>query len=264
MEKDGIKLTVATSAETARDRGDVAARVRAATLEKLREGLAFTLNDLPPAESPAEGRRSARRNPALLVVFVPLLVVGVALLSAIGYVIAIAADTLPVRASAARQGRDLQVYAADGSRLGYVRSDEIRTPIPWSEMPRTSRGHHRDRGRALLRARGRGLLGDHPCRRQEPRIGGCRAGRLDRSLSSSCARLHREPERNFERKIRAKLAQELEDEHPGRAGKNWILREYLNSVPYGTNEGRTSIGIEAAPRPTTRSRPRTSTSPSRR
>ena len=55
------------------------------------------------------------------------------------------------------------------------------------------------------------------------------------------------PERNFERKIReAKLAQELEDEHPGRAGKNWILREYLNSVPYGTNEGRTSIGIEAA------------------
>ncbi len=56
-----------------------------------------------------------------------------------------------------------------------------------------------------------------------------------------------DPERNFERKIReAKLAQELEDEHPGRAGKNWILREYLNSVPYGTNEGRTSIGIEAA------------------
>ena len=49
-----------------------------------------------------------------------------------------------------------------------------------------------------------------------------------------------DPERNFERKIReAKLAQELEDEHPGRAGKNWILREYLNSVPYGTNEGRT-------------------------
>jgi small-conductance mechanosensitive channel len=43
VEKDGIKLTVATSAETAGDRGGVAARVRAATLEKLRnEGLAFT------------------------------------------------------------------------------------------------------------------------------------------------------------------------------------------------------------------------------
>jgi hypothetical protein len=43
VDKDGIKLTVATSVETARDRGTVAARVRAATLEKLRsEGLAFT------------------------------------------------------------------------------------------------------------------------------------------------------------------------------------------------------------------------------
>lgn len=43
VEKDAIKLTVATSATSARDRGTVAARVRASTLEKLRsEGLAFT------------------------------------------------------------------------------------------------------------------------------------------------------------------------------------------------------------------------------
>jgi small-conductance mechanosensitive channel len=43
IEKDGIKLIVATWAASARERGSVAARVRAATLEKLRsEGLAFT------------------------------------------------------------------------------------------------------------------------------------------------------------------------------------------------------------------------------
>lgn len=43
VEKDGIKLTVATSAASARERGAMAARVRADTLEKLRsEGLAFT------------------------------------------------------------------------------------------------------------------------------------------------------------------------------------------------------------------------------
>jgi len=43
VEKDGIKLTVATSAATAGERGAMAARVRASTLEKLRsEGLAFT------------------------------------------------------------------------------------------------------------------------------------------------------------------------------------------------------------------------------
>ncbi len=43
VEKDGIKLTVATRAASAGERGAVAAMVRASTLEKLRsEGLAFT------------------------------------------------------------------------------------------------------------------------------------------------------------------------------------------------------------------------------
>jgi len=43
IEKDGIKLMVATWAASASERGGVAARVRASTLEKLRsEGLAFT------------------------------------------------------------------------------------------------------------------------------------------------------------------------------------------------------------------------------
>ena len=43
VEKDGVKLTVATSAASARERAALAARVRASTLEKLRsEGLAFT------------------------------------------------------------------------------------------------------------------------------------------------------------------------------------------------------------------------------
>jgi penicillin-binding protein 1A len=53
----------------------------------------------------------------------------------------------------------------------------------------------------------------------------------------------KDPKRNFDRKIReAKLASELEK----RRSKRWILREYLNSVPYGTVNGRTAIGIEAA------------------
>ena len=53
----------------------------------------------------------------------------------------------------------------------------------------------------------------------------------------------KDPQRNFARKIReAKLASELEEEH----SKSWILHNYLNSVPYGTVEGRTAIGAEAA------------------
>ena len=53
----------------------------------------------------------------------------------------------------------------------------------------------------------------------------------------------------YKRKIReAKLAQELEDRHPGRPGKLWILNKYLNSVPYGTVGGQTAVGIQAAAR----------------
>ena len=43
VDKDGIKMTAATWADTARERGSVAARIRASALESLRsEGLAFT------------------------------------------------------------------------------------------------------------------------------------------------------------------------------------------------------------------------------
>jgi small-conductance mechanosensitive channel len=43
VDKDGIKVVAATWADSARERGPVAARVRASTLERLRsEGLAFT------------------------------------------------------------------------------------------------------------------------------------------------------------------------------------------------------------------------------
>ena len=50
----------------------------------------------------------------------------------------------------------------------------------------------------------------------------------------------------FKRKIReAKLAEELEDEHPK---VSWILTNYLNNVPYGTVGGQTAVGVQAAAR----------------
>ncbi|HYH57727.1 MAG TPA: transglycosylase domain-containing protein [Thermoleophilaceae bacterium] len=198
-----------------------------------------------------KGRRGARRNPALLAVLVPLLIVAAVGVSAVGYVIAIAADTPPLsELKPADKGQTSVVFAADGSRLGYVRSDEIRTPIPWSEMPPAVREatvaiederfyeHEGVDFSAIIRAGVKNLeSGD------AVQGGSTITQQLVRALYID------DPERTFERKIReAKLAQELEDEHPGRAGKNWILREYLNSVPYGTNEGRTAIGVQAAAR----------------
>jgi penicillin-binding protein 1A len=42
--------------------------------------------------------------------------------------------------------------------------------------------------------------------------------------------------------VQAKLATELENKQ----GKDWILTQYLNDVPYGTTYGRTAIGVAAA------------------
>ena len=51
------------------------------------------------------------------------------------------------------------------------------------------------------------------------------------------------PKRSFQRKImEAQMALDYEEEH----SKKSILQSYLNTAPYGTNEGRTAIGVEAA------------------
>ena len=52
-----------------------------------------------------------------------------------------------------------------------------------------------------------------------------------------------DPQDTLKRKIiEAHLANDEEDQH----SKDWILTEYLNTAPYGTNEGATAIGVEAA------------------
>jgi penicillin-binding protein 1A len=63
------------------------------------------------------------------------------------------------------------------------------------------------------------------------------------------AALQRGAERTLKVKIQeAKLAEDLENEHPGREGKNWILTKYINNVPYGTVGGQTAVGVAAAAR----------------
>jgi penicillin-binding protein 1A len=53
----------------------------------------------------------------------------------------------------------------------------------------------------------------------------------------------RDPEETIRRKLKeAHLAVELEEAH----SKQWILTQYLNTAPYGTVEGETAVGAEAA------------------
>jgi penicillin-binding protein 1A len=169
----------------------------------------------------------------------------IAALSAAGYVLAIA-STAPDLSELKPQdkGQISVVYAADGSRLGFVQSDILRRVIPWSDMPVELRRatvaiederfykHEGVDVSAIVRAGIKNLESG-----ETVQGGSTLTQQLVRALYI------KDPKRNFARKIReAKLASELEEEH----SKTWILHNYLNSVPYGTVEGRTAIGAEAA------------------
>ena len=169
----------------------------------------------------------------------------IAVLSAIGYVLAIAATAPDLsELKPADKGQLSAVYAVDGSRLGFIQSDVLRRVVPWGEIPVNLRRatvaiederFYKHGGvdlNAIVRAGIKNL----------------ESGKTVQGGSTITQQLVRalyikDPKRDFSRKIReAKLASELEDEH----SKSWILHNYLNSVPYGTVGGRTAIGVEAA------------------
>jgi penicillin-binding protein 1A len=172
-----------------------------------------------------------------------LLVIGVA--GVVGYVISIAATTPNIdELKPINKGETSAVYAANGRLLGYVRSAIVRQPVVEADMPQDARNatvaiedsrfykHHGVDFEGIVRAamknleKGKTLQGGSTITQQ-----------LVRALYI------KDPTRDFKRKVReAKLASELEDEHP----KDWILTSYLNNVPYGTVNGETAVGIEAA------------------
>src|SRR5512133_236884 len=190
-------------------------------------------------------RRGGKRSKAMLGLGVVGVTIAIGLLSVAGYVLAVAATGPDLsQLKPQNKGETSVIYAADGSRLGYVQSDEIRTPIAWRNMTPALRHatvaiederfyHHKGVDyNAIVRAGVRNL----------------ESGRTVQGGSTITQQLVRalyikDPKRNFTRKIReAKLASELEKKH----SKTWVLHNYLNSVPYGTVGGRTAIGVEAA------------------
>jgi penicillin-binding protein 1A len=189
--------------------------------------------------------RHGARSVLLLGLGVIATVCVIAALSVAGYVLAIASTAPDLgELKPADKGQISVVYAADGSRLGFVQSDILRRVIRWSEIPVGLRRatvaiederFYKHEGvdlSAIVRAGIKNLESG-----ETVQGGSTLTQQLVRALYI------RDPKRNFARKIReAKLASELEEER----SKTWILHNYLNSVPYGTVEGRTAIGAEAA------------------
>jgi penicillin-binding protein 1A len=191
------------------------------------------------------GRGGRKRNPVLLTLLVLGSGVALAVMSFGVYVISVAADAPPLSSLAPiTNGENSIVYAADGSRLGYIQSDEARTPVDGSRMT----DDLRDATVAIEDERfyeHNGVDLEGITRAAFENIS---AGEIKQGGSTITMQLVRntyieDPERDIERKIKeAKLAEELED----KLSKEEILEQYLNSASYGTVNGRTAVGVEAA------------------
>src|SRR4051794_10700353 len=185
------------------------------------------------------------RTTALVGLGVALALVVIGIVSVVGYVISIAATTPNIdELKPINNGETSAVYAANGRLLGYVRSSIIRQPTLERDMPDDVRNatvaiedarfykHHGVDYEGVIRAAMKNLQ-NH----KTVQGGSTITQQLVRALYI------KDPKRDFKRKVReAKMASELEDKHP----KDWILTDYLNNVPYGTVNGETAVGIEAA------------------
>jgi penicillin-binding protein 1A len=185
------------------------------------------------------------RNTVLVALGVVVAALAIAAASVVGYVISIAATTPNIdELKPLDNGQTSAVYATNGRLLGYVKSNIIRQPIVESDIPADVRNatvaiedarfykHHGVDFEGVIRAAVKNLEN-----RKTLQGGSTITQQLVRALYI------KDPRRDFKRKVReAKLASELEDKHP----KHWILASYLNNVPYGTVNGETAVGIEAA------------------
>jgi penicillin-binding protein 1A len=142
------------------------------------------------------------------------------------------------------KGRSSAIYAADGSLIGFIRSENVRQPLPEKSQPQVVRDatiaiedknfykHGALDYEGIARAAWKDI----------------QAGAAVQGASTITQQLVRNlyihnPETTLERKLKeARLAVEFEEKHD----KDWILTEYLNTAPYGTVEGQTAVGVEAA------------------
>ncbi|HTU77445.1 MAG TPA: transglycosylase domain-containing protein [Solirubrobacteraceae bacterium] len=176
---------------------------------------------------------------------VTTLLVGV--LAAIAYV-AHVADSAPSPSKLRPRisGGNSEVFAANGTRLGFIQSDELRSPVSWREIPSDLRNatvaiedqrFYKNDGvdlTGIFRAAVKDALSGAPLQG-----GSTITMQLMRNLYLGG------DQRTLRQKIiEAAMAIEYSKEH----SKKSILTSYLNSIPYGTVGGQTAVGVQAASR----------------
>jgi penicillin-binding protein 1A len=172
-------------------------------------------------------------------------VIGV--IAAVGYVLSVAQsasnlDSLkPVLA-----GATSQVYAANGTRLGAIQSDVLRTPITTAQMPRLLRqATVAIEDQRFYKNNGVDVTGIFRSAVKDVLHGETLQGASTITMQLMRNLYLGSDTHTFKQKVdEAKLAIEYNKHH----SKQSILTDYLNSVTYGTVEGRTALGVEAAAR----------------
>ena len=182
----------------------------------------------------------------LLALGVVVLIVGIGLAAAAGWAINIYNSAPSIQSlTKLRKGASSTIYSADGERLGVIHANTVRQPVPQKDLPLVLKqatvsvedhsfySHGGIDPSAIIRAGVKDLLAGG-----KPIQGGSTiTQQLVRNLYRTSS------QDTIKRKIiEAHLANDLEDEH----SKDWILAKYLNSAPYGTNNGSTAIGVQAA------------------
>jgi penicillin-binding protein 1A len=173
------------------------------------------------------------------------LVVGV--VGAVGYVLSVA-QSAPTLSSLhpVVNGASSQVFAADGSSLGYIESDELRTPILFAQMPVQLRNATvAIEDQRFYTNDGVDLTGIFRSAVKDALHGEALQGASTITMQLVRNLYLGNDEHTLKQKItEAKLAIEYNKHH----SKHAILEGYLNSVAYGTVGGQTAIGVQAASR----------------
>ena len=142
------------------------------------------------------------------------------------------------------RGGNSAIFAADGSKLGLIDSDEARAPVSIEHIPKQLQ-------LATVAIEDQRFYehgGIDPEGIARAALKNLEAGKTVEGGSTITQQLVRNlcirnPKRNLERKIiEAQLAIKYAERHSRRE----ILDQYLNTASYGTVEGATAVGVQAA------------------
>jgi penicillin-binding protein 1A len=196
-------------------------------------------------------RRHGRPLRRVVVALASLLVIGcvAAGIAFAGWVASVVQSTPDIQNLKPRpQGAVSMVYAADGTRLGFISGDTLRSAVPGTQIPLVmKRATVAIEDKRFYKHGGVDYVGI--VRAAVRNVTSDRAQQGGSTLTMQLVRNLYTPDTRFKktltRKIReAKLAEELEQQH----SKEWVLVAYLNNVPYGTVGGQTAVGVQAAAR----------------